>query len=100
MINEDEDDNDDAIEFHFGLRLLDRVVLYASFHNISWRQPGPRVQRPAVLVRKFEQHSQRRIREVDDTRLCGFSLPIEPIAHSTLGRSRPGPKSPTKMIWF
>ena len=29
----DEDDiNDDAMEFHFGQRLLDRVVLYASFH--------------------------------------------------------------------
>ena len=87
------------LEFHFGFRLLDRVVLYASFHNISWHQSDPREQKPAVLVRKFEQHCQRRICEVDDARLCGFSLPIEPIAHSTR-RSRLGPKIPTKMIWF
>ena len=29
---DDNDGEDDAMEFHFGLRLLDRVVLYASFH--------------------------------------------------------------------
>ena len=36
MINDseadDNDDEDDAMEFRFGQRLLDRVVLYASFH--------------------------------------------------------------------
>ena len=42
MINDDEDDNDDAMEVHLGQRLRDRAVLYASFHNISRRQPGPR----------------------------------------------------------
>ena len=42
MIDDDEGDNDDAMEVHLGLRLRDKAVLYASFHNISRRQPGPR----------------------------------------------------------
>ncbi|KAL8561902.1 hypothetical protein ACOMHN_046692 [Nucella lapillus] len=52
------------------------------------------IQIPAVLVRQFEQHSQNRIRKVDDARLCGPSLPIELTACSLwLGVGR-GPKKP------
>ena len=49
--NEDEgDDNAAAMEVHLGENLLDRAVLYASFHNdqrapplmLSWSQPGLR----------------------------------------------------------
>ena len=42
MIKDDESDNDDAMEVYLGLRLRDKTVLYASFHNISRRQPGLR----------------------------------------------------------
>ena len=42
MIDEGDGDGVFAMEFHFGLRLLDRAALYAYYHNISWRQPGPR----------------------------------------------------------
>ena len=38
MIDDDERDNDDAVDF----TLSDKAVLYASFHNIFRRQPGLR----------------------------------------------------------
>lgn len=34
MINDDEDDHDDAMDIHLSLRLRDRAALCASFHNI------------------------------------------------------------------
>ncbi|KAL8611372.1 hypothetical protein ACOMHN_014427 [Nucella lapillus] len=42
IFDDNEGDKDDAMEVHQGLRLRDRAVFYASFHNISRRQPGPR----------------------------------------------------------
>ena len=35
----DENDNDDAMEVHFGVRLRDRAVLCASFHNDKKEYP-------------------------------------------------------------
>ena len=72
---------DDAMEIHLGLRLLDRAADHAYCHNISWYHPDPGTAAPAVLIRKLEQHPQRRILEADETRLCGPSLPNRPIAH-------------------
>ncbi len=44
VTDEDEDVENDgfAMEIHYSLRLSDRDILYASYHNISWHQPGPR----------------------------------------------------------
>ncbi|KAL8599332.1 hypothetical protein ACOMHN_008047 [Nucella lapillus] len=52
------------------------------------------IQTPAVLVRQFEQHSQNRIRKVDDARLCGPSLPIELTSCSLWVGVGRGPKKP------
>ena len=49
MINDDEGDNDDAMEVHLGLRLRDKAVLYASFHNISRRQQAGEIHTPALV---------------------------------------------------
>ena len=73
----DEDDmHDDAMEFHFGLRLHGRAVVYASYHNYPGVNQARELQTPAVLVRQLEQHPQNRILTVDDARLCGPNLPI------------------------
>ena len=44
-------------------------------------QPGPSTVAPAVLVKQLQQHSQRRIHQVDEAQLCG-SKPSH-WAHST-----------------
>ena len=66
--NEADDGNeDDTVEFHFGLTLHDRVVFYASFKYLDVNQCFPGVnqarvlQAPAVLVKYLEQHTQNRI---------------------------------------
>ena len=43
--------NDDAMEFHFGLRLHDRAVDYASFHKYPGVNQARELQTPAVLVK-------------------------------------------------
>ena len=79
----------DAMEVHFGLRLLEKVADHTYCHNY------PRVNQAREL-----QHLQclsSNIREADEARLCGSSLPIGPIALPTLGRSRPGLKNHTRL---
>ena len=59
--------SDDAMEVHFGLRLLDR----AADHRLAvvvipvLTNQGRELWHLAVLVKISEQHSQRRIREAD-----------------------------------
>ena len=47
----------------------------------------PNLRALAVLVKSLEQHSQRRVCEVDEAHLCGSSLPTGHIALLALGRS-------------
>ena len=42
---------DDAMEVHFGLRLLDRAADHAHCHNYPGVKPGPGTAAPAVLVK-------------------------------------------------
>ena len=53
---------------------------------------GPGTAAPVVLVKQFEQHPQGHIRDVDESWLCGPSLPTGPIALPAPGRSRSGLK--------
>jgi hypothetical protein len=80
--DENEDDEDDAMEFYQDLRLLYRAYFTLPLIIYPGVNRAREIQTPALLVRQLEQHSQNRIHEVDDTRLCGPSLPIEPIACS------------------
>ena len=43
--------NDDAMEFHFGLRLHDRAVDYAFFQIYPGVNQARELQTPAVLIR-------------------------------------------------
>ena len=62
----DDDDNDDALKVHFGERLLDRAVLYASFYNDRRLLPFNAImtighaqeqQAPAALVKYGVLHT-------------------------------------------
>ena len=70
-----------------------------------WCYPGVNQAReqqaPAVLVRISEQHSNHRIRKVDETRPCGPSLPIEPITNSLwVGADLRAQKNPLCLVGF
>ena len=73
---------DDAMEVHFGLITVTIIPVLTRPGNCGTCSVGQVI-------------SQRRIREVDEARLCGSSLPLGPIALPALGRSRPRPKNPT-----
>ena len=78
-----------------GLSLLDRAADYVYSHNhpgVNHAGQGTAVR--SVSVKQLEQHSKRRICEVDEARLCGSSLPVGPIALPALGRRRPGLENP------
>ena len=77
---------DDAMEVHFGLRLLDRAADHAYCHNY----PGVYRARELRHLQCWSNNYSNTLK--DEARLCGSSLPIGPIALPALGRSRPGPK--------
>ena len=76
------------MEVHFGLRILDRGTDHATvIITPVLTRPGNCGTVTVMLVKLLEQHgSQRRIREVDEARLCGTGLPMGPIALPALGR--------------
>ena len=103
------------MEVHFGLGLHDRAVVHASYHNVilAATRPGttgacgaipgnhpPRTISPGEPQTKLHEvsytgkHPQSRIREVDKSRLCGNSLPIEPIARPLWVGADLGGKNP------
>ena len=67
----------------FGSRLLDRVADHAYCHNY----PRPRNSGTCDVGQVIR--ATLLIREVDEARLCGSSLPTGPMALPALGRSRP-----------
>ena len=67
-----------------------------TFKNLT---SGPRTAAPAVLVKKFEQHSQRCLCEADNS-VCDPSLPTGLTALQALGRSRPRLKNPPWLTGF
>ena len=79
---------DDAVEVHFGLRLLDRAADHACRHKyLGVNQARDlRHMQQCCRTKLLEQLSQRR--EVDEVRLCGSSLPIEPIELPALEPAR------------
>ena len=82
--------------WHKGLQKL-RLFIYAVIdEDEKLRIIIPELTRPRKLQHlqcwSLEQHPQRCIREVDEARLCGSSLPTGPTALPALGRSRPGLK--------
>ena len=80
---------DDAMEVHLGLRLLDRVADHACCHHYS------RELRHLQCWSSSCSNTQNCIREVNEARLCGSSLPTGSIALPALGRNQQGLKNPT-----
>lgn len=92
MVIENNDDENDATEFN--QRLHDRAGPYTSFHNVSQHQPGPRDTKSAICwlrnVNSFLRDASIKWMKLD----CVVPVfKTEPITHSALGKSRPGPKN-------